>query len=720
MWTYTYDAAGDVVKRSKGAASDTWVYTYDNDNRMLTAAYSATDGGAVTQRVTYSYDAFGDRIERDAWDGTTTTTERYALDGWDTAKPTPVGNEDFDTWAVLDGSNALVNQYVSGPNFDEHVAKVAADGTISWYAADYQGSVRLVLDNSGLVSGTTAYDAFGNVTAGNVPDYGYAGYRLDQITTFYSTGNGEREYIPQDARFAQPDRLGVNAGPDPYTYVSNRVTTATDPSGRWLIVPDGQIQKWKDSTGLPLDFVPYGNVAGQPASIMQAPRTNAAHATIAGLLRTSGKLDERSVQVAMIALYGGHLDGPLQPGGDLQDLGLNRYFSFPRPEPRESPGFGSPDPLGRVDRDLLRYQVNMPAAQRADIKSVLSTDKFDKIDRSVVDQWVAAGAAERIGKRGSAEYVVVSLPDLGTKLVLRENTKLTECGYGEVSTLAVTSADTYSAVAVHGIHYSNTAIRQGLIDIPNAAQLYNSLDLGLTFGLHMLPGGTQADYLALNNGTKLDLAMATVGDVGMFLTLGGSKLFALGRKAGNIQKAGLGVTLSITGLHMQGPAIILNIAEGIKAAKDGDGRAVAGHAGQLVLHLVVLRSGAKKLVPEVRVLGAIKAPKKIPGQGYHKETTSPKPVKAANVTAEQQAFLGPGPYTNIHPRTGVPDPTRIVSADGKRSIRYGDHEKASAGTTKHHYHEETWTYDPVNDVMNVDNVIRRIQAPPPPKPPKTP
>ena len=34
MWTYTYDAAGDVVKRSKGAASDTWVYTYDNDNRI--------------------------------------------------------------------------------------------------------------------------------------------------------------------------------------------------------------------------------------------------------------------------------------------------------------------------------------------------------------------------------------------------------------------------------------------------------------------------------------------------------------------------------------------------------------------------------------------------------------------------------------------------------------------------------------------------------------
>ena len=61
LWTYTYDAMGDVTKKSKGASSDTWVYAYDNRNQMLTAAYSATDGGTVTQRVTYAYDALGNR-----------------------------------------------------------------------------------------------------------------------------------------------------------------------------------------------------------------------------------------------------------------------------------------------------------------------------------------------------------------------------------------------------------------------------------------------------------------------------------------------------------------------------------------------------------------------------------------------------------------------------------------------------------------------------------
>src|SRR5262249_8658419 len=51
-WTYTTNDEGDVTKKSKGASSDTWVYTYDHDDRLVSAAYSATDGGTVTKRVT--------------------------------------------------------------------------------------------------------------------------------------------------------------------------------------------------------------------------------------------------------------------------------------------------------------------------------------------------------------------------------------------------------------------------------------------------------------------------------------------------------------------------------------------------------------------------------------------------------------------------------------------------------------------------------------------
>jgi hypothetical protein len=53
------------------------------------------------------------------------------------------------------------------------------------------------------------------------------------------------------------------------------------------------------------------------------------------------------------------------------------------------------------------------------------------------------------------------------------------------------------------------------------------------------------------------------------------------------------------------------------------------------------------------------------------------------------------------------DEDRIVSADRKRSIRYGHHEMSSS-PTKHHYHEETWTHDPENNVMNVDQQVVRV------------
>ena len=93
--------------------------------------------------------------------------------------------------------------------------------------------------------------------------------------------------------------------------------------------------------------------------------------------------------------------------------------------------------------------------------------------------------------------------------------------------------------------------------------------------------------------------------------------------------------------------------------------------------------------------------------GYHKETYASKPVKPEEAILKWGEFLGDGPYTNIHPRTGKPDPDRLVSADGTRSIRYGAHEMNSK-PTKHHYHEETWTLELKNKTMNVDNSVIRV------------
>ena len=50
---YTYDNAGNVTQQTQGASGPTWVYSYNNNNQLPGASYTATLGGTVTQMATY-------------------------------------------------------------------------------------------------------------------------------------------------------------------------------------------------------------------------------------------------------------------------------------------------------------------------------------------------------------------------------------------------------------------------------------------------------------------------------------------------------------------------------------------------------------------------------------------------------------------------------------------------------------------------------------------
>jgi len=235
VWTYTYDAEGNLTKKSKGSSAETWTYGYDNQNHMVWAKDSATDGGTVTTLATYVYDALGNRLEKDVWtqqSGTTTTT-RFGYDG-------------VEVWVDLSGGNALQTRYIHGDAADQLFARISAAGTAAWYLTDRLGSVRDIVNNSGAVIDHLDYDGFGNATetqAGNGDRYKWTGREFDSETGLQY--NRARYFDPHAGRWQNQDPTGFNAGDtNLYRYVGNSPLMARDPSGL------GQAMILPSTTGL--------------------------------------------------------------------------------------------------------------------------------------------------------------------------------------------------------------------------------------------------------------------------------------------------------------------------------------------------------------------------------------------------------------------------------------------------------------------------------------
>jgi RHS repeat-associated protein len=263
LWTYTFDAAGELVAKTD-AAGDAWVYRYDVAGELTHAELTPAGWSQPTVSVDYGYDAWGNLVGRTehhaeydgdtgTWATVTVSDERFVVDGWDTAKASPTGIENFDDYAVLvpDGGGGwqVASRTAFGAGFDEPVVAMSSATGVSWYGADRQGSVRLVFDNSGTVLAAARYDAFGNVVSGGVVGsfdlgYGYAGLRMDPATGHYRTADPTRQYDPTVGRFLSEDPMGFAAGDSNLDrYVGNGPTNATDPSGQQLIAVGEQGKK---------------------------------------------------------------------------------------------------------------------------------------------------------------------------------------------------------------------------------------------------------------------------------------------------------------------------------------------------------------------------------------------------------------------------------------------------------------------------------------------
>jgi RHS repeat-associated protein len=235
-WTYSYDAEGNMTKKTKGASLETWEYGYDNIDHLTSVKQESTDGGTVTMRATYVYDAFGQRLEKDVWtQASGTTVTRFGYDH---------GN----VWVDMNGSNALQTRRLYLEGVDQVFARIDSGGTAAWYLPDRLGSIRDVTTASGAVQDHINYDGFGNITnetfAANGDRYKWTGRELDNESGLQ---NNRKRYFDQLAgRWTTQDPINFAAGDSNlYRYVGNSAPLKRDPTGEQNI--PGSVESYEQA-----------------------------------------------------------------------------------------------------------------------------------------------------------------------------------------------------------------------------------------------------------------------------------------------------------------------------------------------------------------------------------------------------------------------------------------------------------------------------------------
>jgi RHS repeat-associated protein len=254
---YTYDKEGNRTSATNIATGDVTSYTWDYRNR-LTQVTTKTAAGVVTMQATYTYDVFDRRIAKLVTTGMSSpVTERFVYDGAEIA-------------LAFDGTGTMTHRYLYGPALDMILADENAAGQVLWPLTDNLGTVRDLVNSSGVVQDHIQYDSFGQIlTQTNAAvdlAFAYTGREYDPETGLYCYR--ARYYDPQAGQFLSEDPIGFG-GMDVnlHRYVGNIATEATDPSGT---VPTRKDTLTLDAFIQMVEKIEKANPGADPEHILEA------------------------------------------------------------------------------------------------------------------------------------------------------------------------------------------------------------------------------------------------------------------------------------------------------------------------------------------------------------------------------------------------------------------------------------------------------------------
>jgi RHS repeat-associated protein len=243
--TYEYDANGSVTRKvTTGPNPETVVYTCNLENRLTSVSSTSTNAGqTVVETTAYSYDPFGNRVRSESHTlangaETSGSTNLFLVD---TANLTGLPQVLEELPAV--GAKPNIS-YTMGVDIIAQNSQQGGLESTRYFLRDGHGSTRQLVDSTGALADSYAYDAFG-VMLGDQAAASSVQTHLLYTGDYYDTALKQynlraRNYDPATGRFSSMDPL-LGSPDDPptlhkYIYASSDPVNRIDPTGQQDLV----------------------------------------------------------------------------------------------------------------------------------------------------------------------------------------------------------------------------------------------------------------------------------------------------------------------------------------------------------------------------------------------------------------------------------------------------------------------------------------------------